>query len=89
MTINDIPNIEHCTVEPFVSSTTGNILGYEVTAHEGWYVHFNDGVEDTANIYSVYVLLPVSYDFSLVEIVPASELPPDAVINENNNTEVM
>lgn len=89
MTINDIPNINHCDVTPLYRADQ-TVAGYEVTAHEGWYVHFLSGDEDTANIYSVYVLIPASYDFSLVEVVPEADLPPDAVINNSDdNHEVM
>lgn len=75
MTINDVPNIQHCKVEPFISSTSGNILGYEVTTHEGWYIHFN-GDEDLALIYDTYALVNVNYDFSLLEVVAEADVPP-------------
>ena len=75
-----MPNIQHITIEPFRSST-GALLGYEVTAHEGWYIHFNNGDEDLALIYDIYALININYDFSLLEIVSASDLPKGAIIN--------
>lgn len=75
MTVYEIPNIEHCTV-----TEKANGLMYLIQAHEGWYIHLNDDVEDTANLYKRSVGLSVSYDFSLVQIIPESELPTDAEI---------
>lgn len=79
MTISEIRNIENCTVTPI-----GNpAIGYRVIANTGWYIHFNDGVEETANHYKTAALLNANYDFSLVEIVPESELPEGAEILGN------
>lgn len=76
MTIYEIPNIEHCTVEPIGNPP----VIYRVIAHEGWYIHLNDGIEDTANIYKSAVALNATYPFEQVEIIPESELPEDAEI---------
>lgn len=86
MTVYEIPNIEHCTVEPMVGG-----LMFRITAHEGWYIHLNDGPEDTANVYKGAVILRADRDFSTVEIVPESELPEDAEIlgDVPNDTETM
>ena len=88
MTIYEIPNIEHCTVTP-----VGNPpVIFRVTAHEGWYIRLNDGNEDNANVYKTAVALISTYDFSIVQIIPASELPEDAEIlggNTEPNPEIM
>ena len=81
MTIYEIPNIEHCNVR-----TIGNpVVMYRVTANEGWYIHLNDGVEDTENIWKGVVGLPVNYDFSLVEIRAEADLPECAEICGGDN----
>ena len=88
MTIYEIPNIEHCTVAP-----VGNPpVIFRVTAHEGWYIHLNDGIEDTANYYKTFVALNATYPFEQVQIIPASELPEGAEIlggNTEPETETM
>lgn len=86
MTIYEIPNIENCTVTPIGNPP----VIYKVTANAGWYIHFNDGVEETANHYKTVVGLNANYDFSLVEIVPESELPEGAeILGGNTENEVM
>lgn len=75
MTVYEIPNIEHCTVTEVASGRM-----YRIVANEGWYIHLNDGIEDTANIYKGAVVLPVNYNFEQVEIIPESELPEGAEI---------
>ena len=76
MTIYEIPNIEHCDVRPI-----GNpVLMYRVTAHEGWYIHLNDGVEDTVNVWKGAVGLLPTTDFSIVEIRAEADLPEGAEI---------
>lgn len=88
MTVYEIPNISHCDVVPVQSGNT--VLGYTITAHDGWYIHLNDGNEETANAWKGAVLLLASYDFSLVEIRAEADLPEDAVIcGDTNNEEVM
>lgn len=83
MTVYEIPNIEHCDVEPMVGGRM-----FRITAHEGWYIHLNDGVEDTANVYKGAVILRADRDFTEVEIIPESELPPDAeILAEEPETE--
>lgn len=75
MTVNEIPNIEYCTVEPMVNGTMLRII-----ANEGWYIHLDDGYEDTANVWKGAVIIRANYDFTKVIIVPEAELPEDAVI---------
>jgi hypothetical protein len=76
MTVYEIPNIEHCTVEEI-----GNpAVMYRITANEGWYIHLNNGIEDTANVWKTVVAINARIDMSIVQIVPESELPEDAEI---------
>lgn len=76
MTIYEIPNIEHCTVTP-----VGNPpVIFRVTAHEGWYIHLNDGIEGSENLYKTAVALNATYPFEQVQILPESELPEGAEI---------
>ena len=84
MTIHEIPNIEHCTITP-----VGNpAIAHRVHAEEGWYIHLNNGVEDTVNVWKTTVILRVDYDFSTVVIVAEADLPPDAEIwSVGNKTE--
>lgn len=81
MTIYEIPNIEHCTVTPI-----GGM--YRIVAHEGWYIHLNDGIEDTLNVYKGAVILNTGYPFEQVEIIPESELPEGAEILGKTDDEV-
>lgn len=74
MTIYEIPNIEHCDIKPI------STLGYSISAHEGWYIHLNDDVEDTINIWKRVVVLLTNTDWSIVEIRHESELPHNAEI---------
>lgn len=76
MTVYEIPNIEHCTVEEI-----GNpAIAYRVTADTGWYIHLNNGIEDTANIWKGAVVLNANMDMSIVEIVAEADLPEGAEI---------
>ena len=75
MTVYEIPNIEHCTVEAVASGRM-----YRITSNEGWYIHLNNGIEDTVNVWKTVVILQATYDFSIVEIRPFAELPEDAEI---------
>ena len=74
MTVYEIPNIEHCDVVPI------GTLGYRITAHEGWYIHLNNGVEDTVNVWKGAVALLANDDFSMVEIRAEADLPEGAEI---------
>ena len=89
MTIYEIPNIEHCDIVPIGSSA--NPLGYRVNSHEGWYIHLNNGVEDTQNVWKTAVILTPTYDFSIVEIRAEADLPEGAEICgvTDNEHEVM
>jgi hypothetical protein len=86
MTVYEIPNIEHCTVEPMANGRM-----FRITANEGWYIHLNDGDELSANLYKGAVALLSTYPFEQVEIVPESELPEDAEIlgGGEQDTEIM
>lgn len=76
MTVYEIPNIEHCTVQE-----TGNpVICYTITSNDGWYIHLNDGDEETANLWKGAVILPTDFDFSWVEIRAEADLPEDAKI---------
>ena len=85
MTVYEILNIEHCNV------TMPSSRVYLIQAHEGWYIHLNDGDEETANIWKGAVGLPISYDFSQVEIRAEADLPEGAEIcgGEDNDHEIM
>ena len=80
MTVYEITNIEHCTVTPMASGRM-----FKIESHEGWYIHLNDGDEQAEHIWKTAVILPSTYDFSIVEIRPFSELPPDAEICASGN----
>ena len=71
MTVYEIPNIENCNVRQVANS-------YLITTNEGWYIHLPEHEE---NSYTTAVFLLATYDFSTVQIIPASELPPDAEFN--------
>ena len=91
MTIHDIPNIEHCTIE------TIGAVAYRLFAHEGWYIYLpnsGDGEDDNGNpikIYKTVVIISQTYDFSLVEITAEADLPPNIEIcgDTGNDPEVM
>lgn len=83
MTVYDIPNIEHCTIEVIGNSASPS--GYRITAHEGWYIHLNDGDEETANIWKGAVALRAAYNFSQVEIRAEADLPEGAEIFGGGN----
>lgn len=78
MTVYEIPNIEHVTVTPVMSGET--LIMYRLRANEGWYIHLHDDVEDTMNLWKRSVVLPVNYDFSIVEIRAEEDLPEDSEI---------
>ena len=85
MTVYEIPNIEHCNVVPVNSN--GNVIGYRLTTHEGWFIHLHNGVEDTVNLWKRAVILPVNYDFSIVEIRAEEDLPPESEIAQTPTDE--
>ena len=79
MTVYEIPNIEHCTVEEI-----GNpAIMYRITSHDGYYIHLNDGDEETANLYKSAVALRAAYPFEQVQIVAEADLPENAEICGN------
>ena len=73
MTVYEIPNIENCTVDPVANGRM-----YRIISNEGWYINVN--VEGNENLYKGAVILQSTFDFSLVTIVPESELPEGAEI---------
>ena len=85
MTVYEIPNIEHCTVTERLNGAM-----YMIVAHEGWYIHLHNGVEDTQNVWSTVVILNADEDFSIVEIKAEADLPEGAEIcGDTNKEEVM
>lgn len=73
MTVYEIPNIEHCTVEEM-----GNpVFAYRICSKEGWYIHL---AQAERPIYKGAVALRYDFDFSTVQIVAEADLPPDAEI---------
>ncbi len=78
MTVYEIPNIEHCTVTEIKNGTV--IVGYQIVSNTGWYIHINDGAEDTANIWKTAVVLLANRDFSQVIICAEADLPEGAEI---------
>ena len=60
MKVNDIPNIEHCTVENFGNPTSA----YRITANDGWCIYI--GEEPVTS-----VIIPINYDMSTIVIVEA------------------
>jgi hypothetical protein len=73
MTVYEIPNIEHCTVE-----SVANGRGFRIITNEGWVIKLPTYEE---NSYSTAVALLASYDFSTVQILPISSLEGDYEIN--------
>lgn len=73
MTVYDIPNIEHCTVTQVRKM-------FKLKTNDGWYIHLNNDIEDTVNIWKTAVILPVTYDFGVVEIRTAADLTEGAEI---------
>lgn len=74
MTVYEIPNIEHCTVEEI-----GNpAIMYRINTNEGWVIKLPVYEE---NVYSRAVALRAAYDFSTVQILPISSLEVDYEIN--------
>lgn len=82
MTVYEIPNIENCNVRQI-----GN--AFRIVTNEGWYIHCPEHEE---NSYTTAVILLATYDFSTVQIIHESELPPDAGFNggeADNKPEIM
>ena len=75
MTIYDVPNIEHCTVTERLGGKS-----YKVVANSGWFIHYNDGDEETENFWFTVILVRSDYDFSLIQIVAEADLPEGAEI---------
>lgn len=86
MTVYEIPNIEHCNVEPI-----GNpAIGYRISTHEGWYIRYDTGDEYLANIWKTTICPLANDDFTKVIIVAEADLPEGAEIcGGDNDHEVM
>lgn len=76
MTINEIPNIEHCTVTPVGDPA----FAHKFVTNKGWYIHLDDGDEGTENVWKTVVILRTDYDYSQVIICAEADLPSDANI---------
>lgn len=76
MTIYEVPNIEHCRVEEIGDP----VFFYRLFANDGWYIHLNDGDEETANLWKTVTGIGVNQDLTIIQIVPESELPEGAEI---------
>ena len=81
MSIYEVPNIQHCDIEE------GN-LWYRIISHDGWYIHLNNGVEDTENVWKTAVVLLKTTDFSILQIVAEEDLPEGAEICGSNDDSV-
>lgn len=78
MTVYEIPHIEHCSVEPIGSPA----VMYRIISNDGWYIHLNNGIEDTENVWKGAVALLPATDFSMVEICAEADLPEGAEVSE-------
>ena len=74
MTVFDVPNIEHVTVTPVGDPA----VMYRLTAHTGWWLHLNDGDEETANLYKRAMALRADRDWSQLQVVADADLPEGA-----------
>ena len=82
MSVYDLQNV---TIEPV--SSGGIVLGYTITANEGYYIHLPQHEELS---YTTIVMLRAAYDFSTVQVVHESEVPEGAEIHGNgNDNEIM
>lgn len=72
----NVPNIEHCNVR-----TVGNPpIMYVITTHEGYCVRYEDGIEETANIWKTTTTIRSNENPANLVILPESELPEGAEI---------
>lgn len=74
MNINEIPNIEHC----YITEIGSPAFMYKIKAKRGWYIHLNNDIEDTVDIYKSIVVLRADCDFSIVQILATADLPENA-----------
>lgn len=75
MTVYDIPNIEHCIITPRLNGQM-----FMITTNEGWFIHLNDGHEETKDYWSTIVILKNNYPWEQVEIRAEADLPEGAEI---------
>lgn len=74
MSVNDLQNVR---VENF-----GNpISAHRITANEGYCIHL---VTHAENEYATVIIVPASYDFSTIQVLPIGELPEGAEIHGGN-----
>lgn len=76
MTVYEIPNIEHCTVEEIGEP----VVAYRIRSNDGWYIHLPQHDE---LVYKTVVALRYDYDFSTVQIVTEADLPEGSEIWSN------
>lgn len=71
MTVNDLQNVR---VENF-----GNpVSAHRITANEGYCIHTPAHAE---NQYARVIIVPATYDFSVVQVLLIADLPEDAEIH--------
>jgi hypothetical protein len=71
MTVNDLQNVTYESI--------GNpVVCYRITANEGYCIHLPTHEE---NSYARIIVVPASYDFSTIQVLPISELPEGAEIH--------
>ena len=76
MTVYEIPNIEHCTIQEI-----GNpAVMYRIITNDSWYIHLTQSEE---LMYKTAVALRYDYDFLTVQIVAEADLPENAEIYAN------
>lgn len=80
MSVNEIPNVTYTVV--------GNNIGYTITANEGYCIHLPTHAE---NEYTTIIIVPVSYDFSKIQVLLISSLPEGSEIHSDadNDHEIM
>ena len=82
MTIHDIPNIEHCKITPRLNGQMQMI-----TTNDGYYIHLNDGHEETENTWATVMILNNDYPWEQVEIRAKEDLPENAEICADTENE--
>lgn len=73
MSINQIPNIEHCETKEVKANE--KVIGYTIKAMDGYLIHLNNGVEDTENVWVRTISISATEDFSRVEIRKETDAP--------------
>ena len=79
MTVYEISNIENCDVYEI-----GNpVVGYRITANEGWCIHTANHEE---NEYARIIVVGVNYDMSTIQILEIATLPEGSEIHGGDTT---